>query len=187
MKFARGVLNLDAADQLINHRLHGTLIHSMNGEAAGQKKLVEDADLEIEGVFDLKRFGFNAEYLTTSLQFSINDIDVEEMCQMAYGEGRLVVKSVSEIPAEVKDTKPARSAAVKADGPWRKVPLSDLFHGAVLKALNDADIETVGALADWRSGGKEYTAIKGIGPEKATQIENGLESFWDANRDALED
>lgn len=66
------------------------------------------------------------------------------------------------------------------DDSWRKVPLSDLeISAAILSKLTDAGIETIGALADYTKDGRnQVTDIKGLGPAKATAIDEALDTFW---------
>ncbi len=63
---------------------------------------------------------------------------------------------------------------------WRDVPLSELdIPAGILRLLYEADIETVGQLADYTITGKPLTSIAGIGEAKAERIEEALEKFWD--------
>lgn len=65
-----------------------------------------------------------------------------------------------------------------ADDAWRAVTLEDLgFSGQIYLALAEAGLKTLGAIAD-HTAEHELTDIKGIGPGKATNIEERLEQWW---------
>ncbi len=63
-------------------------------------------------------------------------------------------------------------------GDWRTVALETLFSGGTLKALNEADLRTLGDLNDFTDSGCKLTEIEGIGPGKASNIAERLEQFW---------
>lgn len=82
-----------------------------------------------------------------------------------------------------------QAAADEPDG-WQDVPLSEALAGvpaSVIEALAEANLTTVGELADWiaADGGRHrLTDIKGIGEAKAEQIQQALEAFWVRWREA---
>jgi hypothetical protein len=71
------------------------------------------------------------------------------------------------------------------DGPapepeaWREVRLDTLgFSSAILENLTEANLETIGQIADWTSSGSRLVNIAGVGPAAAEKIEDALEAFW---------
>lgn len=71
---------------------------------------------------------------------------------------------------------------------WRSVRLADLhISESIVKTLfnSNLSITTVGELSDYTSTGREIGSIKGIGPAKATKIEEALDRFW-ADRNSKE-
>lgn len=76
---------------------------------------------------------------------------------------------------------PDPSGTVPAAGSeaWRKVSIDELGLGTrAHKALTNADLKTIGAIADLTSDGKPLTAVKGVGEGSAEEIEKSLERFW---------
>lgn len=66
--------------------------------------------------------------------------------------------------------------------PWRAVPVSELdLTKHQVKVLIDADMATVGAIADHTAAGKLLTDIPGVGSILAGKIEQALENFWKNN------
>ena len=66
-----------------------------------------------------------------------------------------------------------------SDESWREVRLIDLeISQPILSKLADAGLETIGAVAKYTEDGGALTRIKGIGPAKATAIDEGLDKFW---------
>lgn len=190
VRFARDVLNLDAADELLcNHRLTGSAILGRNGDAHNQQLLVDDADHRVDGTFDVKGFRCTMDVIATGLTFSLADIDVAELAKLSKGEGRLLIESIGEIPVEEREKAPATiPGTLKADGPWKKVPLDELFSGAILKSLNEGGIKTVGDLADYTATeNQRITDIAGIGPGKAETIDEVMLKFWAANPQARDE
>lgn len=78
-----------------------------------------------------------------------------------------------------------------SDDDWRSVPVEDAGVPEKLCGLlreNKPPIETLGDLADWSDVRKKWlTDITGIGPAKATQIENALVEFWAQRNSQPED
>ena len=183
----RKVLNLNAADEAFcGHRLNGRLVLGGDGDQPGQATIVDDLHETLEGVFDCKRIGVNAKAITTGLTFSLADIDVRELAKFSRGSGRLQVASIEVLPADAADEDEEEMreppGALRAEGPWRDYLLSNLFEGALLKALKKAGLETVGQLSDYTSTGEQrLTDIDGIGPSKADAIESRMIQFWEDN------
>jgi len=188
LKIDRTVLELDQADECFcGHRLDCRLMLGAADDAPGQKHLIEDARLQVAGQADCKQLSVRPEKISTGLTFSLADIDVAELARFSKGQGRLIVNGVFEIPEDDEFKEPSHRSAdavPKADGPWREVPLVDLFSGAILKSLHQAGLKTVGQLADYTAADKRLTDIQGIGPGKAQQIEDRLTQFWESNQDA---
>lgn len=85
-------------------------------------------------------------------------------------------------PAPVQiDQPPTTSTTVDGDDVWRAVPIVELENLAepIKQKLLDANLNTVGELADFTASGKLLTDIKGIGDAKAEKIEYALECFWE--------
>lgn len=99
---ARKDLKLTVADkQLCEKRLAGCLISKAGNPDQPTFDGMND-DLEIEGVFDVKGFNVSGEHISFGLTFAIKSIDVAMMAHFAKREGRLMVKSIEEIPEESK-------------------------------------------------------------------------------------
>ncbi len=186
----RSVCNINAADDLFcGHRLTGRVIRGRAGDQAGQQTIVDDLDIALDAVFDVKRFGANAATISTGLTFSLPDIDLTTLAKMSKGAGRLVIKSIAEIPDDApvhdEDREDEADESLKAEGPWAEVSLSTLFEGSLLKSLNAAKLVTVGDLANFtRVPDNRLTDLEGIGPGKAEKIENRMLQFWASNPDA---
>jgi ERCC4-type nuclease len=74
-----------------------------------------------------------------------------------------------------------------ADDSWRVVPFTLLnLPQAIVEKLYEAELATVGQLADWTAAGRELTDIPGIGPAKAEKIEEAMEAFWSVRTDSAE-
>lgn len=180
--------NLETADGIFcGHRLTGRVELGNGGDSPGQTRFVDETEV-LEGVFDCKRIGFDSAHLSTGLTFNKKDIDMDLISRFAKGSGRLVILEVGEIPDDAPDDHEDQKmlpGELKAEGPWRDHPMSELFEGALLKSLKKAGITTVGELADYTSGEHGHlTEIEGIGPGKAAKIEDVMLQFWAENPDA---
>jgi hypothetical protein len=89
--------------------------------------------------------------------------------------------SLEDLLAQESDADAAeQAAAAAADEAWRRIPLGDALAGLPTKALQclwDAGLRTVGDFSDHTSQ-HPLTSIKGIGEQKAAQIEDAFEAFW---------
>jgi hypothetical protein len=76
-----------------------------------------------------------------------------------------------------KAAEPAPSEA------WKSVALCDVedIPTKTLKILGEQDFATLGDIAALQATGQALTDIEGIGPKKATEIENALDIFWQAH------
>lgn len=189
IKIDRSVCNITTADDTFcGHRLSGRVVLGGGDDSPGQGKLVDDLDHVVDGVFDVKRFGANAKEISTGLTFSLADVDVRELAKFSKGSGRLIINVVAELPEDTGGDEEADDDetpdTLKAEGPWRNVPLDTMFHGALLRSLKQAGLATVGKLADYTATNQRLTDIDGIGEGKATQIEEAMMRFWEANPDA---
>lgn len=73
-------------------------------------------------------------------------------------------------------------ASQEEDQSWREVTIEDAGIPEKLCVFlheNKPPIETLGDLADWTSK-YQLTDIMGIGPAKATQIDEALDKFWES-------
>lgn len=179
----RSVLNINSADEVLcGHRLTGRVVLGGEDEQPGQGRLVDDLDHTVAAVFDCKRIGVNPTQISAGLTFTLADVDIKELARFSKGAGRLVIEAVSELPVDQDDSDDEISGetpdTLKAEGPWRDVPLDTMFHGAVLKSLKKAGLATVGHLADYSASEKRLTDIEGIGAGKAEQIENQMLESW---------
>lgn len=183
-------INLKSADQLFcERRLIGKVVLGLHDEAAEQTKLIDDADHEVSGAFDVKGFRCSADYIALGVTWSLKEIDISELARFSKGAGRLIVSSAGPIPEEPKPEPPIKTSGqqtLKAKGPWRKVKIDTLFDPTrtVCKALADAGIETVGQLADYTGAGKLLGDLAGLGPKKVEEIEARMVEFWKSNPDA---
>ena len=74
------------------------------------------------------------------------------------------------------------------DSAWRKELLSDVltragFTGKLIEKLADADLATLGELADFTAI-RRLTDIKGVGEANAEKIEKALENHWAQRQEA---
>lgn len=78
--------------------------------------------------------------------------------------------------------KPATTAAAPQPEAWRAVLLEKLdLAGGIVQKLYDANIETMGQLADYtlpQNGNKRLTDIAGIGQAAVEKIEEATSAFW---------
>lgn len=191
VRINRSVLNINAADEAFcGHRLSGLVLLGGHDDAPGQGTLWDDLEHRIDGSFDCKRLGISPEQISTGLTFSLVDVDISELAKFSKGIGRLVIRNVAAIPEDAPDedhpedvTKGSPQGTLKAEGPWRDFPLDKLFKGAIREALWEAGIHTVGELSNYTATDKRLTDISGIGPGKATQIEDRMLGFWKSNPD----
>jgi hypothetical protein len=94
-------LTLAQADKLCGKRLVGRIVAQAGNANPEQEALPgAEAETEMAGVFDVKRFGFNPKALSTSLSFQIASIDLPTLCQFAKRAGTVYVESVEDIPAD---------------------------------------------------------------------------------------
>ncbi|MBS0188915.1 MAG: hypothetical protein JSS51_12680 [Planctomycetes bacterium] len=62
---------------------------------------------------------------------------------------------------------------------YKAVPVTELsLPGRVLKALDKAEIKTIGDLQEVQTEQGQFTSLPGIGEESATLIESALDAFW---------
>lgn len=181
----RESLGIVAADEAFcGHRLTGKVVLGSRDDAQGQKKLIEGTDYEVDGAFDVKRIGVNADSISTGLTFSLADVDVRDVAKFSKGVGRLVVFEIGAIPEDAPDEhdedRQEKSFAVD-DKEWKRVPLSKLFDGALLKSLTEAKVTTMGELCAYTAADKRLIDIPGIGPGKAAKIEDATLKFWEQN------
>jgi hypothetical protein len=186
--FDRSGLNLEDADAVLcGHRLNGR-VQLGNGTDPNQGKLIADVDVEITGAFDAKKLSVSPQFISTGLTFALADIDVSELARFSKGNGRLIVEHVAEIPEsapaehdEDEDENKHVAGTFTVDGDPRRVLLSRIFKGAILKSLEGAGLNDVAALGKFTEGGKKLAEIDGIGPGKAAMIAETLEHFWEDN------
>jgi len=97
LRIDRSKITVNQADEtFVGHRL-GVTLQLGRQHDEGQGELFE-SELEFAGVADCKRIGANSTAISTSLQFSLGDIDVRELAKFAKGQGALVIASVEAIP-----------------------------------------------------------------------------------------
>lgn len=66
---------------------------------------------------------------------------------------------------------------------WRAVGVDTLdIPNSTIKKLAEADITTMGQLADYSAAGNQLIDIAGIGPAKAEQLEDACLAFWRDNQ-----
>jgi hypothetical protein len=186
--FDRSSLNINAADDTFcGHRLTGRVLLGGSDAANGQGQLFDEDEYDgvVSGIFDVKRISAGPDDISCGLTFSLKDVDIERLAKFSGGKGRVQIQDVAPLPEDVADEhEEDKEPMPKVDGEWRKFSLSKLFKGALLKALIEADITTVGQMSDFNETGKELSAIAGIGPGKQAKIEETMLAFWEANPDA---
>jgi hypothetical protein len=103
MKVSRTEMNLDEVDRrLCCKRLTGKLVRGGRFAAPNQALLpgMEGEAHSVEGAFDVKRYGVNANGYTFSLSFSAGSVDANECQKLANSAGRLIVSHVEDLPDE---------------------------------------------------------------------------------------
>lgn len=184
IKIDRGYIGLEEAEEMFcQRRLTGKVVLGHAGDAAGQTTIADDIDHEVLGAFDAKGYRTNGEVISTSLTFSLKEVDVNELSLFSKGVGRLVIVESGEIPVEPKE-KPADAPIAKAEGEWTLVKLDTLpFKPRILKALEKASITSMGELADFTAlkGEWWWKDIPGVGEAAAQEIEDITAKFWAAN------
>ncbi len=103
MKVSRTEMNLDEVDRrLCCKRLTGKLVRGGRSAAPNQALLpgMEGEAHSVEGAFDVKRYGVNANGYTFSLSFSAGSVDANECQKLANSAGRLIVSHVEDLPDE---------------------------------------------------------------------------------------
>lgn len=78
------------------------------------------------------------------------------------------------------DEPEATPSTPATDESWREVHVSTLdLDSGIEKALIEADLETIGKIADWTAGGNhQLIDIPGIGEAKAKKIDDAIDAFW---------
>lgn len=185
-KISRDRIDLDEADSVfVCHRLTGYVRLGANDSDNGQGTFVDDLYDQVDGSFDVKRIGVNADVISTGLTFSLADVEVATLAKFSKGHGRLVVNKVGAIPEPEKVEKTPEGKQVD-DAEWRKVALTDVLDVKYAKILADPDkqggkpLETVGGLQEFLEHYR-LTDLKGIGEAAAQKIEEQLTAFWEAN------
>lgn len=189
VKLSRERIDINMADTIFSgYRLDVMIVLGHCDDQPGQLKLFEDSDYSINSSADVKKWSANRKEISTGLTFALGDIKVEDLAKFAKGKGRIVIKSIKELP-DVDDENDETfsedpSPSLKADGPWRNVSLETLFEGGILKSLHNAGLITVGELADFTASDKRLEDIKGIGYEKSQKIEARMVAFYATNQGA---
>ena len=98
-------MTISAADKnLCDMRLTGSLIAKPPGDQEGQGRLAGmDADLQLQGIFDVKGFSVHTDSLSFGLTFNINGIDRGTLSEFAKRDGRLLIHGVEDIPESAED------------------------------------------------------------------------------------
>jgi len=185
IKVSRDRLNLVAADEIFcGHRLTGRVLLGHIDDDADQMAMFDDADVEVNGSFDVKGLRVTADSIATGLTFSLSDIDVATLAQFSKGKGRVIVSHVAEIPHDKEDDVDLDHVpgTLKTNAPWREVSLSTLFEGGLLKNLKAAGLDTVGKLSDYTASERRLTDIGGVGNAAGQKIEDRMLQFWAANQ-----
>ena len=193
LKIDREKIDLDQADNVFcGRRLTGSVQKGGYDDGDRQSKLFQ-TDINVQGTFDIHRFGVTPKAFTTGLTFKKGEIEVGEISGLAKGKGRLLIDDCIDIPhnvAEPEDDKPETNQTLpgtfKSDLPWKKVSLDTLFKGGLLKSLKEAGLDTVGALYEYQQPDKngnvkQLRDIPGLGPQKVTQVEDRMLEFWRDN------
>lgn len=103
VSISRSKLSVAKAEKhLCGKRLEIEIVARPAGAAAEQEGLpgMEDADLKVTGIADVKGFGVTSKHISTGLTFQINSINLEELAHFAKREGRLTITSVEELDEE---------------------------------------------------------------------------------------
>lgn len=175
-------------DSIAKRRLIGWLQIGGANDSPGQSTFLEEEETKISGAFDAGSVSVDLEKAAFTVSFNLDaiDVDADHLKQFAQGSGRLIVSETKEQPKKTTTAKkplPDR----KAKEPWEKVALSELFTGAILKALNEAELNTLGDLTSHMSKvNNDLTEIAGIGDHKAEQIKDRLAEFWADQQDGPE-
>jgi hypothetical protein len=112
----------------------------------------------------------------SAIQRIIKDYnDPQQSLPLFHGNG-------SAAPKKKPEPKPA-APAPSGNEPWRGVLLKDIgIDKRSLKALDAADIRTIGQMSDWQkthNGGVDF--VNGIGKGSMEKISDAMEAYWKAN------
>lgn len=180
VKVDREDLQLAKADEVLCHRrLIGRVVLGHQAEAKQQTKFV-DSDYVIEAAFDVKGYSVAAGAFGFGLSFSRADIDISDLGKFAKQGGLLEIDNTEDIPKATTAKADGEGASLfidDADAEWRAVPVDHLgLPPGILKSLEAASIDTLGALAD-----NQGEKIHGIGPAGMEKISDSTEKFWADN------
>lgn len=95
-----------------------------------------------------------------------------------------VSKPVASSPsANSTQPQPASISNSYYSNEWMSVPVDTLgLPAGIVAALAEADIDTLGKIADYTAAGKRLTDIANIGTAKAEKIENACAEYWKRNQ-----
>lgn len=102
-KTSRKSLTLTQADkQLCDCRLSGIILSRAGDGASEQGSLpgAEGNDIELEGVYDVKKISFDKDGISFGLTFVKKGVDKEALSQVSGTSGMLIVFSIDDIPDE---------------------------------------------------------------------------------------
>lgn len=153
--------------------------HARLQRALSVDVLLKEKDLEIVSQIEqieaekkmLKGLEKEREDLIQDLREAIRGEANSDQPTLPFGEGDTVSDAIA-------SEKSGAAAGTVEDESWRQVPLTDPIFGfsaSIMNALQAADMVTAGHLSDFlKPEGRRLTDIKGIGENKAKEIEDGL-------------
>lgn len=139
----------------------------------------EELDLKVFRIkSDLKEAKEEAEFAHQELKDYLKRLRGDQK-PMPLFDSKMEV-TISRRPDNPNEEPHEEEPAGEPGKPWRNVLLETLFNGVALKRLQDANLETVGDMADFTSHSR-ITDIEGIGHATADKIEKRMVEYWAEN------
>lgn len=127
-----------------------------------------------------------------------NIVEIDAQLEVLKGSRKSLLKQIEEDIAYLEEVSTgkyqrrlteeearAKAAEVQAkqgelyEDDWRGVSVRMLdLTDALCQTLEDADLRTVGDIADWSEQNKLLQDIQGVGDANADKIEKALDAFW---------
>jgi hypothetical protein len=139
-----------------------------------------DGVYEVKGTFETKGYGVSRKNISATLNFSLSDIDVEQLAHFAANTGKLIIDVVG--PLEDESPAPDAGPQKKLFGEaWRDEAIETLDGVSIagLKKLREGGLTTIGKLATYTSAGFKLANL--VGKKHGEEVENASIAFFKAH------